>query len=182
MQGVFPVDKAVFDIVWSGFNLWIMVNNIDNGRISMGERKCAFNDCNALEFRGTGYCLRHKEEGSNKEKNNAMEVPGNKKEGEVKVEWILFFIGIPISLFGYRLLQVEPVIHWYGELINLIVQICGVVSLIVGIIFLLMPVIEKYEYKIRKSSTTRFSFEPSTGMYYLPANQEAPEEQKKLEE
>ncbi len=26
----------------------------------MGERKCAFEDCNALEFRTSGYCLRHK--------------------------------------------------------------------------------------------------------------------------
>ena len=27
----------------------------------MGERKCAFEGCNALEFRTSGYCLRHKE-------------------------------------------------------------------------------------------------------------------------
>ena len=26
----------------------------------MGERKCAFEGCNALEFRTSGYCLRHK--------------------------------------------------------------------------------------------------------------------------
>tara|TARA_B100000925_G_scaffold225078_1_gene173692 strand:+ start:147 stop:581 length:435 start_codon:yes stop_codon:yes gene_type:complete len=28
----------------------------------MGERKCAFEGCNALEFRTSGYCLRHKDE------------------------------------------------------------------------------------------------------------------------
>ena len=28
----------------------------------MGQRKCAFEGCNALEFRTSGYCLRHKEE------------------------------------------------------------------------------------------------------------------------
>ena len=158
-----------------------MVNNIENGRIGMGERKCAFDDCNVLEFRATGYCLRHKE-GLNSKKINAMEDFRDEEEGGVKVEWILFFIGIPVSLFGYRLLQVEPVIHWYGELINLIVQIFGVASLIIGVIFLLMPMIVRYEYKIRKSSTTKFSFEPSTGMYYLPASQESPEEQKTSEE
>ena len=27
----------------------------------MGERKCAFDGCNALEFRTSGYCLRHKD-------------------------------------------------------------------------------------------------------------------------
>ena len=26
----------------------------------MGDKKCAFEGCNALEFRTTGYCLRHK--------------------------------------------------------------------------------------------------------------------------
>ena len=28
----------------------------------MGERNCALDDCNALEFRSTGYCLRHKDD------------------------------------------------------------------------------------------------------------------------
>jgi len=30
----------------------------------MGDRKCEFEGCNALEFRTSGYCLRHKEESS----------------------------------------------------------------------------------------------------------------------
>ena len=30
----------------------------------MGDRKCEFEGCNALEFRTSGYCLRHKEEAS----------------------------------------------------------------------------------------------------------------------
>ncbi len=30
----------------------------------MGARKCALEGCNALEFRTSGYCLRHKEESS----------------------------------------------------------------------------------------------------------------------
>tara|TARA_B110001450_G_scaffold257022_1_gene290346 strand:- start:7773 stop:8195 length:423 start_codon:yes stop_codon:yes gene_type:complete len=30
----------------------------------VGERNCAFSGCNALEFRNTEYCLRHKDAGS----------------------------------------------------------------------------------------------------------------------
>jgi len=30
----------------------------------VGDRKCEFDGCNALEFRTSGYCLRHKEEAS----------------------------------------------------------------------------------------------------------------------
>ena len=35
----------------------------------MGERKCGYEGCNALEFRTTGYCLRHKD-GKHDEKNH----------------------------------------------------------------------------------------------------------------
>ena len=34
----------------------------------MGERKCGYEGCNALEFRTTGHCLRHKD-GKHEEKN-----------------------------------------------------------------------------------------------------------------
>ncbi len=102
----------------------------------MGERKCGFDGCNALEFRTTGYCLRHKDD--------EMVV---KNMGEVKestsIEWILFLVGIPISLFGYRVLQVEPMSHWFENLINPIVQICGIGSLLIGVSLLLSPVFAK---------------------------------------
>ena len=77
-----------------------MVNNIDIGRIDMGERKCAFDGCNALEFRATGYCLRHGEKGLNTKKIRVVEVPKDGEREEIKAEWILFLIGIPISFFG----------------------------------------------------------------------------------
>ena len=39
----------------------------------MGERKCAYEGCNALEFRTTGFCLRHKENPS--EEKTQTEIP-----------------------------------------------------------------------------------------------------------
>ena len=45
----------------------------------MGERKCAFDGCNALEFRTSGYCLRHKdgraEESPLMEESGVSEIP-----------------------------------------------------------------------------------------------------------
>ena len=70
-----------------------------------------------------------------------------KNMGEVKestsIEWILFLVGIPISLFGYRVMQVEPISHWFENLINPIVQICGIGSLLLGVSLLLSPVFAK---------------------------------------
>lgn len=45
----------------------------------MGERKCAFDCCNALEFRTSGYCLRHKDERAEstplKKESDVSEIP-----------------------------------------------------------------------------------------------------------
>ena len=49
----------------------------------MGERKCAFEGCNALEFRTSGYCLRHKEEAS----------LGNAGKDDVAPESVILFPG-----------------------------------------------------------------------------------------
>ena len=68
----------------------------------MGENKCAFDGCNALEFRATGYCLRHKKDLSDKRSPNITENPSKEIQNasKVEIEWYLFFIGIPFSLFG----------------------------------------------------------------------------------
>ena len=104
--------------------------------IDVGERKCGFDGCNALEFRTTGYCLRHKDG------EKVMKNTGEGKES-TSIEWILFLVGIPISLFGYRVMQVEPISHWFENLINPIVQICGIGSLLLGVSLLLSPVFAK---------------------------------------
>lgn len=66
------------------------------------------------------------------------------------IEWLLFFIGIPISSFGYRTLQKEPVAHWFENLINPIIQLCGIVSLLIGVSLLLSPIIIRYGFNRNK--------------------------------
>ena len=134
----------------------------------MGERKCGFDGCNALEFRTTGYCLRHKDG------EKVMKNTGEGKES-TSIEWILFLVGIPISLFGYRVLQVEPMSHWFENLINPIVQICGIGSLLIGASLLLSPVFARFGFGSDNSSPAKPSFDPSTGMFYFPAEQDISE-------
>tara|TARA_B100001996_G_scaffold375197_1_gene354819 strand:+ start:415 stop:909 length:495 start_codon:yes stop_codon:yes gene_type:complete len=150
--------------------------------LNMGERRCAFDGCNALEFRTTEYCLRHKGNLANNKKSNVTVDSLKEKGSKVGVEGFLFFIGIPISLFGYNLLQAEPVTHWFEGLINPMVQICGMISLAVGVLFILSPIFAKYGYKLDSSSNSEFSFDPSTGMFYLPISQNLSEGQHTSEE
>ena len=67
----------------------------------MGERKCAFEGCNALEFRTTGYCLRHKD-GNPDERATPIPKDGPGKPISIKGVFglILMMFGIPISLTG----------------------------------------------------------------------------------
>lgn len=152
----------------------------------MGEKQCAFEGCKALEFRTTNYCLRHKGGLSDKRKPNITGDSINEIEGKAGIE--VFFIGITISLFGYSLLKAEPVSHWFEGLINPIVQICGLISLVVGVLFILSPIFAKYGYRIDNSSASEIpssaseiQFDPSTGMYYLPVDNEISEDKQTSE-
>ena len=77
---------------------------IGRGIIDVGERKCAFESCNALEFRTTGYCLRHKDGAPSQEmltlESRSSEDKGSPKES---AGVLLIVIGILPSLFGFQL-------------------------------------------------------------------------------
>ena len=106
----------------------------------MGERKCAYEGCNALEFRTSGYCLRHKD-GNPQEKTPAI----SNIDAPVSTS-IKSVFGFILMIFGYRVLQVEPITHWFEGLINPIVQICGIGSLLIGASLLLSPVFARFGF------------------------------------
>lgn len=74
------------------------------GIIDVGERKCAFESCNALEFRTTGYCLRHKD-GAASQEILTLESRSSEEKGSLKESAgvLLIVIGILPSLFGFQL-------------------------------------------------------------------------------
>jgi len=132
----------------------------------MGERNCAVDGCNALEFRTTGICNRHlsmgvdpledsasivimKEKEAVEEKTSAPRThsPSTKSTDEYDVNVVVLIIsviaGLGLIRFGYIVLQTEPVSHWFGGLINLVVQLTGLGSLILGVFLVLSPILKE---------------------------------------
>jgi len=93
----------------------------------MGERKCAFEGCNALEFRTTGYCLRHKD-GNPDEKVPAISNIESPESTSIKsvFGFILMMFGIPTIITG---------VVWFtddGPSVA-VSQMAGIIMLMIGI-------------------------------------------------
>ena len=96
----------------------------------MGERKCAFEGCNALEFRTTGYCLRHKD-GNPSEQAIPIPKDGPGKPISIKGVFglILMIFGIPISITGAGWLMDSYVV---SQMAGIILLMFGVPTSVVG--------------------------------------------------
>ena len=72
--------------------------------MDMGERKCAFDGCNALEFRTTGYCLRHRD-GEPSQEMTTLESRSSGEKVSLKegAGVLLIILGILPSLIGFQL-------------------------------------------------------------------------------
>jgi len=91
----------------------------------VGERKCAFEGCNALEFRTTGYCLRHKD-GNPDEKTIPIPKDGPGRPISIKGVFglILMIFGIPISITGAV---------WFMDDTYVVSQMAGIILLMFGV-------------------------------------------------
>ena len=96
----------------------------------MGERKCAFEGCNALEFRTTGYCLRHKDGNPSEQ---AIPIPRDGPGKSISIKGvfglILMIFGIPISITGAGWLMDSYVV---SQMAGIILLMFGVPISVVG--------------------------------------------------
>ena len=96
----------------------------------MGERKCAFEGCNALEFRTTGYCLRHKDGNPSEQ---AIPIPRDGPGKSISIKGvfglILMIFGIPISITGAGWLMDSYVV---SQMAGIILLMFGVPTSVVG--------------------------------------------------
>lgn len=78
----------------------------------MGERKCAYEGCNALEFRTSGYCLRHKNGNPSEKTSSAPDAKVSPITGPVQVSWwwvvTSAYLLVPIILYWNVITHEEP--------------------------------------------------------------------------
>ena len=98
----------------------------------MGENKCAFEGCNALEFRTTGYCLRHKD-GTPDEKTPAISNIDSTESTSIKsvFGFILMMFGISMIITGVVWFM-EDGNHWYAQTFGIIMLMIGMSVSAVG--------------------------------------------------
>ena len=103
----------------------------------MGERKCAFEGCNALEFRTSGYCLRHKNGTPLENRFSTTNTRVSPSTDSLPFSWqgifIFLSIAVPIILFGNILTHEEPpgAIAPTG-LLNIPCFCCSLLPLLIG--------------------------------------------------
>ena len=73
----------------------------------MGDRKCAFEECNALEFRNSEYCLRHTDITEDDTISDYSNSPW--KFNWHRVGIILFIMYIPIPILFYYMMMLPDV-------------------------------------------------------------------------
>jgi len=98
----------------------------------VGENKCAFEGCNALEFRTTGYCLRHKD-GTPDEKTPAISNIDSTESTSIKsvFGFILMMFGISMIITGVVWFM-EDGNHWYAQTFGIIMLMIGMSVSAVG--------------------------------------------------
>ena len=103
----------------------------------MGERKCAYEGCNALEFRNSGYCLRHKNGNPPEKTSGAPNARVSPTTGSVQVSWwwvvTSAYLLVPIILFLNVITHEEPggAIAPTG-LLNIPCFVCSLFPLLTG--------------------------------------------------
>ena len=104
----------------------------------MGENKCAFEGCNALEFRTTGYCLRHKDENPD-EKTPAISNIDSTESTSIKsvFGFILMMFGISMIITGVVWFMEDN--HWYAQTFGIIMLMIGILVSVFGLLLLVIP-------------------------------------------
>jgi hypothetical protein len=115
----------------------------------MGERNCAYEGCNALEFRTSGFCLRHKNENPVEKKLIMADTIVTSSSESPSFSWWkmvgLLYIAVPIILFLNILTHKEPpgAIAPTG-LLNIPCFVCSLIPLLIVVSMRRIGEVRKY--------------------------------------
>ena len=117
----------------------------------MGENKCAFEGCNALEFRTAGYCLRHKDENPDEKTPAISNIDSTESTESTSIKSVFGFI---LMMFGITMI-ITGVVWFMDDGPSVVVsQMAGIIMLMIGIPILwaglgltLIDYFRNYHYK-----------------------------------
>ena len=115
----------------------------------MGERNCAHEGCNALEFGTSGYCLRHKSENPVEKKLRMADTIVTPSTESPSFSWLkmvgFLYIAVPIILFLNILTHEEPpgAIAPTG-LLNIPCFVCSLIPLLIVVFMRRVGEVRKY--------------------------------------
>ena len=113
----------------------------------MGDRKCEFDGCNALEFRTSGYCLRHKGGSPDEENPLVTSKPEETSQkpifdiiGRTEIWWIPIIPLLTFPAFGFDLWYIEQT-EVYGTDLSFLYTLVFILSSPSRIILLCSPIL-----------------------------------------
>ena len=114
---------------------------------AVGERKCGFDGCNALEFRTSGYCLQHKGGTSDEKIPVILGKPGVSgvkplfdNIGRTEIWWIPIIPLLTFPAFGFDLWYIEQT-EVYGTDLSFIYTLAFILSFPSRIFLLCSPIL-----------------------------------------
>ena len=106
----------------------------------MGDRNCAFEGCNALEFRTSGYCLRHKGDLPYEETRDSGTPEKTSPKPITEIWWIPLISLASFPLFSFGLWYVEQ-IEVYDANPSILYDLIFYLSFPFAILILLSPIL-----------------------------------------
>ena len=137
----------------------------------MGDRKCEFDGCNALEFRTSGFCLRHKG-GLPYEKTRYFETPEETSQkpifdniGRTEIWWIPLIPLASFPLFYFALWSTEQIDVYSADiLLWLTFSACFLLVLCSPI---LLPIYAIYLVRIRRQRIENGEWNLFIAMFHI---------------
>ena len=135
----------------------------------MGDRKCAFDGCNALEFRTSGYCLRH-EGGLSYEKTRYFETPEKTRPEPATITeiWWIPLLQWSFPLFFFALSFTGLIEYYSADIADfLLVLIFSACFLLVLCSPILLPIYAGYLVRIRQQRIENGEWNLFSPMFHL---------------
>ena len=143
----------------------------------MGERKCGFDGCNALEFRTSGYCLRHRGGLPDEKIHPTTRKPEETSQkpifdiiGRTEIWWIPLIPLLTFPAFGFDLWYIEQT-EVYGTDLSFLYTLAFILSFPSRTFFLcspiLLPIYAVYLVRIRRQRIENGEWSLFIAMFHL---------------